>query len=130
VAAPTLGWGWMARKIKKWQDVLRWDVVLGAFDGKRLIGLASIRFCLSGNTAQLVSLYVDREYRRRGIATQLTREIICLARESGAGKLYVPATPSESAVGYYISQGFHPTHEVNQELFELEPEDIHMIKIL
>jgi hypothetical protein len=44
--------------------------------------------------------------------------------------LYVSATPSESAVGFYTGQGFRPTEEVNEELFELEPEDIHMIKPL
>jgi ribosomal protein S18 acetylase RimI-like enzyme len=118
------------REIGKWKDVLCWDVAVGAFDGKKLIGLASMRFRLTEHTAQLVSLHVDREYRRQGIATQLTREIIRLARESGAHKLYVSSTPSESAVGFYLSQGFQPTNEVNQELFDLEPEDIHMIKNL
>lgn len=119
-----------AIEINKWKDVLRWDIALGAFDGNKLIGLASLCFRLTEDTAQLVSLHIDREYRRQGIATQLTREVIRLARESGAVKLYVSSTPSESAVGFYLSQGFQPTNEVNQFLFELEPEDIHMVKNL
>jgi hypothetical protein len=45
----------------------------------------------------------------------------------GARKLYVSATPSVSAVGFYRNRGFELAEEVNKELFELEPEDIHMI---
>jgi hypothetical protein len=41
--------------------------------------------------------------------------------------VYVSATPSESAVGFYTSMGFTPTPDPIPELFALEPEDIHMI---
>ena len=44
--------------------------------------------------------------------------------------MYVSAVPSESAVGFYRSQGFTPTQEVDEELYALEPEDIHMTKTL
>ena len=36
------------------------------------------------------------------------------------------STPSESAVGFYRSRGFRLTSPL-PELFELEPEDIHLI---
>ena len=35
--------------------------------------------------------------------------------------------PSESAVGFYLRQGFKPTEDVHPELFAREPEDIRMI---
>ena len=41
--------------------------------------------------------------------------------------MYVSATPSESAVGFYRSLGFEQVTAVNPQLFALEPEDIHMI---
>jgi len=103
-------------------------VLLGALDGDRLAGVAILRYRLTEGMAQLAFLHVSREYRRQGIAAQLTEEMIRLARLDGARELYVSATESESAVGFYLSQGFRPTDAPHAELFALEPEDIHMIK--
>ena len=52
------------------------------------------------------------------------------AEVDGHAGIYVSATPSESAVGFYREQGFVPTLDVHPELYELEPEDIHMVKSL
>lgn len=118
------------RNLEMWVNVLKLDIILGAFDEQNLVGLASLRYRLTENQAQLVSLHIDKDYRRQGIATQLTREIIRLAEESGAREIYVSATPSKSAVEFYRHLGFQPTQQVNKEMFELEPEDIHMVKNL
>jgi N-acetylglutamate synthase-like GNAT family acetyltransferase len=48
------------------------------------------------------------------------------ARDLGAKKLYVSATPSLNTITFYQNRGFKLTKDVNQELFEKEPEDIHM----
>jgi hypothetical protein len=53
-----------------------------------------------------------------------------LAKDDGAREIYVSATPSESAMGFYMSQGFRPADNVNEELYKQEPEDIHMRKAL
>lgn len=53
-------------------------------------------------------------------------EMESLARDRDARALYVSATPSESAVGFYLSRGFRPT-EPFPEPFAKEPEDIHML---
>jgi hypothetical protein len=45
-------------------------------------------------------------------------------------RMYVSATPSESAVGFYLRHGFTPVADPLPELFELEPEDIHMARRL
>jgi ribosomal protein S18 acetylase RimI-like enzyme len=113
-------------KLTTWAQVLRWDVVIGAFDGATLVGLASLRYRLTETMAQLVSLHVSRAYRRHGVATRLLDEVVRLARQSGARELYVSATESESAIGFYTRHGFAPTAHVNQRLYDLEPEDIHM----
>ena len=118
------------RNVDRWATRMRFDVALGVFCEKRLVGLASLRYRLTKDTAQVVSLHVSRDYRRRGIATRLLKELMRLAQKSGARRLYVSATPSESAVGFYRSEGFVPTKHVNKELFDLEPEDIHMIRVL
>jgi ribosomal protein S18 acetylase RimI-like enzyme len=77
--------------------------------------------------ANLSVLYVSRNYRRKGIASILAGEVARLARADGARRLYVSATPSGAAVGFYRSHGFEPTDEPNEALFALEPDDIHMI---
>ena len=89
------------RKITTWDQVLRWDVVIGAFDGATLIGMASLSYRLTETVAQLVSLHVSRAYRRRGVATRLLHELMRLARQSNARELYVSATSSASAIGFY-----------------------------
>ncbi len=114
--------------IDKWTVELKWDVMVGAFAGEQLVELTSVRYRLEGTTAQLVALYVSRASRRLGVAARLTDEIVRLAKVHGARDLYVSATPSESAVGFYLSQGFRPTASINKELCELEPEDIHMVR--
>lgn len=103
-------------------------VMLGAFDGELVVGVAIFRPHLRESMAQLALLHVSRDYRRQGIASRLAREVYTLAIESGATEIYVSATPSGSAVGFYQSQGFRLAEEVNEELHALEPEDIHMIK--
>ena len=105
-------------------------VMLGAFDGDRLVGLAAFRPHLTETMAELALLHVSNGYRRQGIASHFFDEIVDMAHQTGAQQLYVSATPSESAVGFYTSRGFVWTPTPHPELFELEPEDIHMIKPL
>lgn len=102
-------------------------LALGAFDGERLVGIATLRRAVRPGTDQLEALFVDRGHRRRGVADALVRRVEALARDGGAYRLYVSATPSESAVGFYRSRGFEPTTEPIPELLELEPEDVHMV---
>jgi ribosomal protein S18 acetylase RimI-like enzyme len=104
--------------------------MLGAFDGDLLVGVAIYRPDLAKDMAQLVFLHVSNGYRRQGIAARLTAETIRLAQEDEATKLYVSATPSQSAVGFYQNQGFRLVDKPHPELYALEPEDIHMIKTL
>jgi hypothetical protein len=54
-------------------------------------------------------------------------EVIHLAKADGAQTLYVSARPSESAVRFYLSQGFQLTDNPHPRLLALEPEDIHMV---
>jgi ribosomal protein S18 acetylase RimI-like enzyme len=100
--------------------------LFGAFDGGLLVGVMVYRPHLTQDMAQLAFLHVSNGYRRQGIATRLTGECIRRARADGAEQLYVSATPSESAVGFYQSQGFELVDKPHPELYALEPEDIHM----
>lgn len=115
-------------RIKAWKPLLdNGGTMLGVFEEDKLVGFVIYRPFLTEDTAQLAVLYVSNGYRGRGIGTALTQEVVKLAIGDGARKLYVSATPSVSTVSLYRNLGFELADEVNQELFELEPEDIHMI---
>jgi GNAT superfamily N-acetyltransferase len=115
-------------EIRRWQGFVRdGGAALGAFDGDRLVGVAVLRRRLEEDTDQLAGLYIDRAWRRRGVATELVNGIVELARLGGAGRLYVSSAESESAVGFYLSRGFAPTAHPHPELFAHEPLDVHMV---
>jgi ribosomal protein S18 acetylase RimI-like enzyme len=115
-------------KIAAWRPLLdHGGTLVGAFDAEALAGVAIYRPQLTPGVANLAVLHVSRSHRRMGVASLLTDEVARLARADGARRLYVSATPSDSAVGFYRSYGFAPTDEPNEELFALEPDDIHMI---
>ena len=103
---------------------------MGAFHGGKLVGVCVMRPNIRRGMAQLAFLHVSNGYRRQGIGSHLTRAVIKDAQTSGADKIYVSATPSGSAVGFYLSHGFELVEEVIPELFDLEPEDIHLVKTL
>jgi ribosomal protein S18 acetylase RimI-like enzyme len=118
-------------KVEAWKPYVERDgLMFGAFDRHLLVGMAILRPKLTEEMAQLVVLHVSRDYRRQGIATRLSELVYRLALEMGAKEIYVSATPSESAVGFYRRQGFRLAEKVDKELYALEPEDIHMIKVL
>ena len=97
--------------------------------GDKLRGIALVGYRIAPDTAQLALLHVSREARRMGVARELCRRCYDLARARGARQIYVSATPSDSAVGFYQAEGFRPTTP-DQALLALEPEDIHMLRPL
>ena len=116
-----------APEIKLWSQFVRdGGQAFGVFDGGRMVGFAVLRTGLQSDTAQLAGLYVDRAWRRHGLASSLVGAAVDAAVASGDAYLYVSAVPSESAVGFYLSRGFEPLGTPHPELFEREPEDVHM----
>jgi ribosomal protein S18 acetylase RimI-like enzyme len=108
-------------------------VLLGALDGDRLAGVAVLGGKLRGenrDTLELAFLHVSAAYRRQGIATRLFQEAAALARAREARFLYVSATESGSALGFYFSQGCTLAPQVDPELYALEPKDIHLVLAL
>ncbi|CAG7644954.1 GNAT family N-acetyltransferase [Paenibacillus allorhizosphaerae] len=105
----------------------------GAFDGERLVGFGVLAHQFRGNDKsqlQLDLMYVTREYRRQGIGRRLLEALSQAAIAQGAKSLYISSTETESAVRFYTSCGSMLTREVDKELFEKEPYDIHMVRKL
>jgi ribosomal protein S18 acetylase RimI-like enzyme len=80
--------------------------------------------------AQLAFLYVSAGHRGRGLGGRLSDELERIARDAGDRSLVVSATPSLNTVGFYRRRGFEPMDEPLPELYELEPEDVHLEKSL
>jgi len=101
--------------------------VLGAFNGERVAGVAVVAPSFEPPLAWFAYLDVNRADRRHGVASALWDAAGHLARASGARQLYVSATPTASAVGFYLSRGCRLADPVHPVLFEHEPDDIHLV---
>jgi predicted N-acetyltransferase YhbS len=103
---------------------------IGAFAEERLVGIGVVMPHLRPGVAQLAFLHVSNEYRARGIGAHLSAELERLARNKGDTAIVVSATPSLNTVRFYLRRGFEPMSEPLPELYEAEPEDVHMLKPL
>ncbi len=72
----------------------------------------------------------QRAVRATGIGSRLSEEVEQIARTAGDSEVVVSATPSENTVRFYLGRGFQPMAEPLTELLQLEPADVHMLKVL
>src|SRR5256885_154170 len=105
-------------------------IALGAFAKGQLVGIGIVRPHIRPEIAQFAFLYVSNGHRAQGIGQHLSEELERLAREGGDTTMVVSATPSLNTVRFYLQRGFEPTAEPLPELYELEPEDVHLQKRL
>ena len=107
--------------------------VYAMFDEDKVAGMGTLDAKFIGQNQeqlQLAGLWVSIQYRNKGVATALVDHMKEKAKKLGAKKLYVSATPSLKTITFYQNRGFILTTDVNKELFEKEPEDIHMVLTL
>lgn len=107
--------------------VARGAAFFGAFDGDTLLGLAIVEAAFEPGLAWLAFLHVSREARRQGAASALWDSAIKEAAATGAESIYVSATPTGSAVGFYRSRGCTLANPPHPALVAAEPEDIHLV---
>ena len=102
--------------------------LLGAFDEDGdLMGLATVHPTFEPRLAWLATLHVTRKHRRRRAASALWEASIELGRAAGARSMYVSATPTGSAVGFYLDRGCQLADPPHPKLFADEPDDIHLV---
>jgi N-acetylglutamate synthase-like GNAT family acetyltransferase len=107
--------------------------VYGAFDSGKLVGVASLENRFRGRThryCKMDILFVSRDYRREGIAEKLLSVCKTTARGIGAERLYISATESKNTVDFYMKRGARLVEELDDDLFRMEPEDIHLEIVL
>lgn len=94
-----------------------------AFDGDRIIGTSGMSFvekppyfgCPSGKIGLLSSMFTDKQYRRKGIASELLKRVVDEARNYGCGTVQI--TASDMGVKLYTAFGF--THNKNFMQYKL-----------
>jgi N-acetylglutamate synthase-like GNAT family acetyltransferase len=102
--------------------------LFGAFDDDgAVMGLATVHPTFEPGLAWLATLHVSRVHRRRGAASALWDASVALARDAGARSLYVSATPTGSAVGFYLGRGCRLADPPHPNLVADEPADIHLV---
>jgi GNAT superfamily N-acetyltransferase len=105
-------------------------IALGAFASGRLVGVGVVVPHLRPGIAQLAWLHVTAPLRATGIGSRLSEQLEQIARSAGDSDMVVSATASENTVRFYLGRLFQPMAEPLAELFELEPDDVHMRKVL
>jgi predicted N-acetyltransferase YhbS len=127
--------GWPPGEADKYTPILldcfdRGGWFYGAFDGESLVGVAILESKFIGkekDQLQLKFLNVSHAYRKTGLGSRLFELARSIARERGAKKMYISATPSENAISFYLRRGCAVTPHPDRVLLELEPEDIHLV---
>ncbi|WP_392389710.1 GNAT family N-acetyltransferase [Acinetobacter guillouiae] len=116
------------------QHLIQGGRCVGAFNQlNRLIGvqLVSNQVITDYPEAKLLQyFYVDANHQGLGLGTQLMHSAIKSAEQLGAQQLYISATPTQRTVDFYLKQGALVLEKPDQQLWELEPEDIHLIYTL
>jgi GNAT superfamily N-acetyltransferase len=105
-------------------------VALGALASGRLVGIGVVVPHLRSGIAQLAFLHVSAALRAKGIGSHPSERLEQIARTAGDSDMVVSATPSENTVRFHLGRGLRPLADPLAELFELEPEDVHMRKML
>ena len=102
----------------------------GVFEDDKLVAAASVDPQWRGqdNTLlQLSFLHISHQQRGQGLARILFDYCVEYAKQKGASGLYISSTPSENSVNFYQHMGCRLIDVPDTELYEREPEDIHLV---
>lgn len=113
-------------------DIVRkGGICVAAYDVKQIIGMAVlVNELFFDEYMNLDLIHVSFDYRGKGIGKELFRRIEEEARILGARKLYISGHPSVETQAFYKNQGCVLAKKIHQGLFEHEPYDIHLEKVL
>lgn len=107
------------------------SIFVGAFNAsEKLVGVSVVsnQVITDYPHAKLLHyFYVDANQQGQGIGSKLMQATKESAKQLGANQLYISATPSRRTVDFYIKHGAEPLSAPDQQLWQLEPEDIHLL---
>lgn len=122
------------RRIRSFQALYeKGATCFGAFDGETLVGISILDHTpvtTGVNRLNLSGLWVSHGYRAQGIGRRLFSLAAHEAQVRCARSMYVSATPSKNTIRFYRAMGCQMADPIDPELFEHEPEDIHLERVL
>ena len=135
VAAPVVVSGWQPGHAEELVErlhelVLAGGVVVGAWDGAALVGLAALDVRPVGGderTMDLAVMFVGRAHRGRGVARHLIAMLAEHAAARGATALYITATPTRNTVDAYRRIGARLADPPDPAMLAREPDDVHLL---
>ena len=105
------------------QQVRQGGAAVAAIDGEKLVGFCCIDGGLKGKTANyanLTMLFVDDNWKRKGIGRELFRLICRCAQARKAYKLFISAIPSVETIAFYFSLGCVDAREMIPDYIDTE----------
>jgi predicted N-acetyltransferase YhbS len=115
------------------QCIKNGGVVIGAYDDHELVGFANVegkRFGSKQEYVELPYIHVSSGRRGFGIGSNLFKFGCVEARKFGAAKLYIAAHPSIESQAFYKEMKCVPAAEINTDIYNREPLDIQLEKVL
>ena len=89
--------------LETWKQ--RQTMLLIAREDRKIIGYLILYFVLEDG--EIARIAVADEYRRKGVAGKMLRELALLCRENGVNRLMLDVRESnEAARAFYVKQGF------------------------
>jgi len=109
----------------------RGGTVIVGRDKKRVIAFANLEPKLYPHGyIHVPFIHVSLEYRKQGIGRRLFALLEDAARQTAAIKLYISTHPSVESQEFYQSVGCQPVVHIISELYDKEPCDIQLEKVL
>jgi GNAT superfamily N-acetyltransferase len=111
------------------QTILDGGYALGAFDGERLIGIATLNraeFGIQFKHVLFDQLFVSLEYRGKGVGKELFRYCVTQARKWMVDKIYICAGSAEETIAFYYAIGCIEAVKINQALYDEDPNDLQL----
>ena len=105
------------------QQIERGGSVQGAFAEDVLVGFCCVDGFLMGNTAKyanMTMLFVDDNWKRKGVGKKLFERICLCAAKMNADKLFVSAIPSFDTIAFYHCMGCEDAKEIISEYVDTE----------
>lgn len=97
------------------QQIDRGGITVGTFCDERLIGFCCVDGTVSGDSAKyanLTMLFVDDNWKRKGIGKLLLQEAREHAKKLGVEKIFISAIPSAETIAFYLKMGCVDANEI------------------
>lgn len=105
------------------RQIERGGSVVAAYAGDILAGFCCVDGCLAGKTAKyanMTMLFVDDNWKRKGVGRKLFENICIFAKRMNADKLFISAIPSADTIAFYFRIGCEDAREIISEYVDTD----------